>query len=88
MLEARRQTCILQALSPDLATLRIATNISARHFASPHLTDRIRAVLRETQIDATALQLEITDRIASADAGTTFDVVSQLKQLRIKHRRR
>ena len=83
MLEACRQTCIWQALSPNLATLRIATNISARHFASPHLTDRIRTVLREAQIDAAALQLEITDRIASADAGTTFDVVSQLKQLRI-----
>jgi diguanylate cyclase (GGDEF)-like protein/PAS domain S-box-containing protein len=83
MLEACRQTCIWQALSPDLAKLRIATNISARHFASPHLTDRIRTVLRETQIDASALQLEITDRIASADASTTFDVVSQLKQLRI-----
>jgi EAL domain-containing protein (putative c-di-GMP-specific phosphodiesterase class I) len=47
------------------------------------LTDGVRAVLRETQIDPASLQLEITDRIASADASTTFDVLSQLQQLRI-----
>ena len=83
MLEACRQTCLWQSLSPAFASLRIAANISARHFASPHLTDGIRAVLRETQIDPACLQLEITDRIAAADTSTTSDVLSQLKQLRI-----
>jgi diguanylate cyclase (GGDEF)-like protein/PAS domain S-box-containing protein len=83
ILEACRQICSWQSLSPAFGALRIAANISARHFAIPSLTDHIRAVLRETQIDPLALQLEITDRIASADPATTSAVLSQLKQLRV-----
>ena len=82
ILEACRQTCRWQAEFPT-AALRVAANISARHFASPHLTDRIRAILRETQIDPASLQLEITDRIASADPDTTSAVLSQLKHLKV-----
>jgi EAL domain-containing protein (putative c-di-GMP-specific phosphodiesterase class I) len=83
MVEACRQICSWQSLAPDFGALRIAANISARHFASPHLTDHIRAIIREIQIDPATVQLEITDRIASADPETTSAVLSQLKQLRL-----
>ena len=76
ILEAWRQTCRWQAEFPTIAPLRVAANISACHFASPHLMDRIRAILRETQIDPASLQLEITDHIASTDPDTTSGVLS------------
>jgi EAL domain-containing protein (putative c-di-GMP-specific phosphodiesterase class I) len=83
ILEACRQTCRWQAKFPTITPLRIAANISARHSASPRRMDRIRAILRETQIDPPTLQLEITDRIASAEPGTTSAVLSQLKHLKV-----
>jgi PAS domain S-box-containing protein/diguanylate cyclase (GGDEF)-like protein len=83
ILEACRQTCRWQSQYPTLDLLRIAANISARHFASPQLSDEIRAVLRETQIESSALQLEISDRIATADPSLTAATLAQLKRLNV-----
>lgn len=81
MLEACRQACRWQIEHPAIGTLKIAANISAQHFASPHLLDEIRGVLHETRIEPAALQLEITDQIAMRDPAHTADVFSQLQRL-------
>jgi len=61
----------------------MAVNISALHFASPHLLDEIRAILRETKIDPAALQLEITDRIAMTDPQRTADLLLPFQRLHV-----
>lgn len=83
LLEACRQSCRWQVEYPALGTLRIAVNVSAPHFASPHLLEEIRAILRDTKIDPTALQLEITDKIAMTDPQHTADLLFQLQRLNV-----
>jgi diguanylate cyclase (GGDEF)-like protein/PAS domain S-box-containing protein len=84
MLEACRQAARWHSQYPTSPPLRIAANISARHFAVPQLLDEIRATLFETQIEPRSLQLEITDRIAMANPSRTQGILSQLKRLDIR----
>jgi EAL domain-containing protein (putative c-di-GMP-specific phosphodiesterase class I) len=83
MLEACRQAVRWQSRYATGSPLRMAANLSARHFAAPQLLDEIRAILSETQIEPRSFQLEITDRIAMANPSLTAAVLSQLKRLDI-----
>jgi EAL domain-containing protein (putative c-di-GMP-specific phosphodiesterase class I) len=83
MLEACRQACRWHLQFPKAPPLRIAANLSARHFAAPQLLDEIRAILSETEIEPRSFQLEITDRIAMASPTLTSALRSQLKRLDI-----
>jgi EAL domain-containing protein (putative c-di-GMP-specific phosphodiesterase class I) len=81
--EACRQTRRWQADDPSFQNLKIAVNISARHFASIRLLDELHAVIRDTKIESSALQLEITDSIAMTDPGLTTEILAGLKRLNI-----
>jgi len=83
LLEACRQASRWRTEYPLLGAFKMAVNISALHFASPHLLDEIRAILRETKIDPAALQLEITDRIAMTDPQRTADLLLQFQRLHV-----
>jgi EAL domain-containing protein (putative c-di-GMP-specific phosphodiesterase class I) len=81
--EACCQTRRWQADDPSFQNLKIAVNISARHFASIRLLDELHAVIRDTKIESSALQLEITDSIAMTDPGLTTEILAGLKRLNI-----
>jgi diguanylate cyclase (GGDEF)-like protein/PAS domain S-box-containing protein len=61
--------------------LRVAVNLSARHFASPQLIDGIKNCLRDTRILPSLLQLEIADPLATANPDHTAAVLSQMRRL-------
>ncbi len=50
-----------------LPPIRIAVNLSARQFLQRNLTERIKEILDESELDAKYLELEITENIAMND---------------------
>jgi len=61
--------------------LSVAVNVSARQFAAPGLSSDIQSALRLADIDASRLQIEITENVAAANPDLTLLVLSQLKHL-------
>ncbi len=47
--------------------LRVTVNFSAQEFGHPDLVELIRTVLQETDLPASALELEITESVAMKD---------------------
>ncbi len=59
--------------------LWIAVNLSPHQFQDPHLLTKVIAVLRETQLDASRLELEITESAAMRDPEMSIRVLGSLK---------
>ena len=63
--------------------MNITVNVSARQFADARLANDIQDALQQTGIDPARLQLEMTEKIASADPKLTVTVLSHLKHMGI-----
>jgi len=63
--------------------MNVTVNVSARQFADARLVNDIQDALQETGVDPSRLQLEMTEKIASADPKLTITVLSHLKHLGI-----
>lgn len=66
---------------PDL---KISVNLSAAEFAQAGLAETIAQILHETGLEASALELEITEGVIMADAATTITTLRELKQLGVR----
>jgi diguanylate cyclase (GGDEF)-like protein/PAS domain S-box-containing protein len=64
-----------RSIAPDL---RLAVNLSARQFHQPRLAEKIRACVERTGLEATALELEITESVAMNDAALTVNIMREL----------
>ena len=67
-----------------LGRLRIAVNISARHFQQEKFLDRLVEVLGETRLDPTCLELELTETSIMEDTESAVKVLSQLRKLGVR----
>jgi diguanylate cyclase (GGDEF)-like protein len=67
-----------------LTVPRIAVNIGARHFQQPRLVSTIRDLLAHHTVEATALELEITETTAMHDAEATARTIDALRALGIE----
>jgi EAL domain-containing protein (putative c-di-GMP-specific phosphodiesterase class I) len=63
--------------------ITLTMNVSARQFADARLANDIQEALRETGMDPSRLQLEMTENSASADPKLTMTVMAHLKHLGI-----
>ena len=61
--------------------MNVTVNVSARQFADARLANDIQDALQQTGVDPSRLQLEMTEKIASADPKLT--VLSHLKHFGI-----
>lgn len=61
----------------------VTMNISARQFADARLANDIQEALRETGLNPSRLELEMTETIASADPKLTVTVLAHLKHMGI-----
>jgi len=61
----------------------VTINLSARQLADARLPNDIQDALRETGVNPSRLQLEITESVAAADPKLTATVLSHLKQMGI-----
>lgn len=64
--------------------LSIAVNVSSRHFHRPDFVSVIEQVLGQTGLDATALELELTEAVLFDNAESAINKLQQLKRLRVR----
>jgi diguanylate cyclase (GGDEF)-like protein len=62
---------------------RMAVNVSGRQFALPQYPAQVAAILRETGLDPSRLELEITESVVMADERWAEKALAELKQLGI-----
>jgi EAL domain-containing protein (putative c-di-GMP-specific phosphodiesterase class I) len=60
---------------------RIAVNVSGRQFALPEFPGRVAAILKETGLRASQLELEITESVVMADERWAEKALCELKAL-------
>ena len=80
-----RTACAQQRawLSSGLPPFRIAVNLSVRQLRQADLTQRIAAILDETGLDASGLELEVTESVFTEDAVHVKSVLKELRSLGI-----
>ena len=61
--------------------LHVTVNVSARQFSDVRLASDIQDALRETGIDPSRLQLEMTESVAAADPKLSVTVMAHLKHM-------
>jgi diguanylate cyclase (GGDEF)-like protein/PAS domain S-box-containing protein len=64
--------------------LRVAVNVSPRQFQQRDFTANVRRIVKETGLEPSALDLEITETIAMHDVAHTGRVLSELSDLGIQ----
>ena len=64
--------------------LLLAVNLSARQFQQPDLIDRVRAVLLDTGLPSTCLELEITESTLMEQGQQAVSTLAALKELGIR----
>ena len=62
---------------------RIAVNVSGRQFALAEYPAEVAAILEETGLEPSALELEITESVVMADEAWAQKAINELKQLGI-----
>ena len=80
MLQAFRQLREWEVEHLSEQSVNLTVNVSARQFADARLTSDIQDALQQSGLEASRLQLEMTENIAAADPKLTAAVLSQLKQ--------
>ena len=64
--------------------LTMSVNISARQFLQDDLVAQVERILRETEVEPSAIKLEITESVTMGDAERTIKVVQGLKKLGLR----
>ena len=67
-----------------LPPIRMAVNISGRHFQLRSLVEAVGQVLRHTGLDPHCLQLEITESVAMQDVDFTATMLSDLREMGVQ----
>lgn len=70
-------------LEAGLPPLRMAVNLSAQQFQRSELVQVVQNVLNETGMDATWLELELTESLILEDAEHTIHMMHELKALNV-----
>jgi diguanylate cyclase len=79
--EACRQLGRWKAERPNIAGLRIAVNLSARHFRNTNLAHELTDTLARNGIAPTELCLEVTETTLMRDVEATVAAITALKRL-------
>lgn len=81
--EACRQISVWQSQFPTNPPLFISVNVSGTQLIAPDLVKQIEQILQETHLDASRLQLEISESVLIQDTAAT-SMLQQLKNLRLQ----
>lgn len=81
---ACQQMRIWQARFSDDPPLTINVNLSSRHFLQSNILEQCRAILHETQLSHSSLNLEVTESAMMPDPEAAIDLMIQLKELGVK----
>jgi diguanylate cyclase (GGDEF)-like protein/PAS domain S-box-containing protein len=82
--EACRQLLAWDCENPQRRPVTISVNLSARQFAETSFVAELQNILRDTGMEPSRLQMEITESVAAADPKITVSVLSSLKRLGVR----
>lgn len=68
----------------DFPDVRVAVNLSARHFLVPGLAESIEKLLNDYRVPPHLFELELTESVIMHDPALAIRVVNQLKELGVK----
>jgi diguanylate cyclase (GGDEF)-like protein len=77
--EVCRQMHEWSATPGALRTLRVGINLSSRHLLVPDLPDRLTAIVREFEVDASRIELELPEKCVTTNVEATRRVFHALK---------
>jgi predicted signal transduction protein with EAL and GGDEF domain len=70
--------------SPGESLLTMSVNVSARQFKQPDIVEQVEKIVRETQVDPSAIKLEVTETVTMDNAERTIRIVKGLKNLGVR----
>ena len=70
--------------SPQAAALTVSVNISAIQLQDPNWADSVLAALRQSRLDPSRLELEVTESALSADPGAAAAILGRLRQMGVR----
>lgn len=73
-----------QQNSATTLALTINVNFSTKQFSQPHLVEQIEQILQETGLEASCLQLEITESVIADNPESVAAILWQLKELGVR----
>ena len=83
-----RQSCArmveLSRDRPETRHLTLSVNISGRQFKRPDFVEEVAAIVAETGIDPSRVQLELTESVLMDDADAAVATITALKKLAVK----
>ena len=82
--EACRQLVIWQKQFPELRTLGLSINLSARQFACENLVEKIDKIIEETKVDRRNINLEITESTIMENPELATETLWEFKKRNIK----
>ncbi|MEH2075790.1 MAG: EAL domain-containing protein [Nostoc sp.] len=80
------RTACIQTRAWQLAgftPIRISVNLSSRQFEQPYLVEIVNQILEETGLEASSLELEVTESFLMADMDRSVHILKQLRELGI-----
>ncbi len=84
LFEACRQLQAWRNGMPSLAGITMSVNLSGRQFAESDLVAQVADILRQTNLPAANLKLEITESILMADVAVATQKLRQLKETGVR----
>ncbi|MFZ5808206.1 MAG: EAL domain-containing protein [Chloroflexota bacterium] len=82
--EACRQLSAWQKKYPSDPPLTVSVNLSNKQFSQPDLFEQVESALRESRLDASSLQLEITESVIMENAELTIATLDRLVAMGVK----
>ena len=79
--EACRQAKVWHEQHPKEPPLVTCVNVSAREFQNPELIEEIAESIRETGVDPTCMELEVTESVLMEHGEDTLSKLRKLKEL-------
>jgi len=71
-------------LDSGFSPMRMAVNVSARHFQQPAFVGTVRDLLKETQLDPTLLELELTEGSIMKDPESAIEKLNEIRAMGVK----
>ena len=69
---------------PHYASLSMSINLSSRQFAQPNLVNLLDQALKQAELEAGAIKIEITESMVMGNVEAAIDLMLQLKSLGLK----
>jgi diguanylate cyclase (GGDEF)-like protein/PAS domain S-box-containing protein len=81
---ACRQIAVWRRLHPRFAELTMSVNLSVKQFVDPSLGPKLEALLRECELPAGTLKLELTESSIMNDSTAAVGLLSQFKSMGVR----